>query len=85
MFAGEKPTLDGTWYQVHEAINSPVPLGPIPIMIGGGGEKKTLRLMAQYADEFKLICGVDEIPPSSTPWPLTVMARPRAVRDHRVV
>ncbi|MEJ7585189.1 MAG: LLM class F420-dependent oxidoreductase [Acidimicrobiales bacterium] len=62
MFAGEKPTLDGTWYQVKEAINSPAPLGPIPIMIGGGGEKKTLRLVAQYADESNLICGVDEIP-----------------------
>jgi len=61
MFAGEKPTLDGTWYQVNEAINSPAPLGPIPIMIGGGGEKKTLRLVAQYADESNLICGVDEI------------------------
>jgi alkanesulfonate monooxygenase SsuD/methylene tetrahydromethanopterin reductase-like flavin-dependent oxidoreductase (luciferase family) len=47
---------------VNEAINSPAPLGPIPIMIGGGGEKKTLRLVAQYADESNLICGVDEIP-----------------------
>ncbi len=62
MFAGERPSLDGTWYQVKEAINSPAPLGPIPIMIGGGGEKKTLRLVAQYADESNLICGVDEIP-----------------------
>ncbi|MGI8755400.1 MAG: LLM class F420-dependent oxidoreductase [Acidimicrobiales bacterium] len=62
MFDGEKPSLDGTWYQVSEAINSPAPLGPIPIMIGGGGEKKTLRLVAQYADESNLICGADEIP-----------------------
>ncbi len=61
MFAGEKPSLDGTWYQVSEAINSPAPLGHIPIMIGGGGEKKTLRLVAQYADESNLICGADEI------------------------
>ena len=62
MFAGERPTLDGSWYQVKEAINAPAPLGPIPIMIGGGGEKKTLRLVAEYADESNLICGVDEIP-----------------------
>ncbi len=62
MFAGEQPTLDGRWYQVKEAINSPAPLGPIPIMIGGGGEKKTLRLVAQYADESNLICAADEIP-----------------------
>ncbi|QXC61763.1 LLM class F420-dependent oxidoreductase [Aquihabitans sp. G128] len=61
MFRSELPTLDGKWYQVREAINSPAPLGHIPIMIGGGGEKKTLRLVAQYADESNLICGVDEI------------------------
>jgi F420-dependent oxidoreductase-like protein len=62
MFAGERPSLDGKWYQVTDAINSPAPLGKIPIMIGGGGEKKTLRLVAQYADESNLICGVEEIP-----------------------
>jgi F420-dependent oxidoreductase-like protein len=62
MLAGERPTLDGTWYHVEDAINSPAPLRPIPIMIGGGGEKKTLRLVAQYADESNLICAVDEIP-----------------------
>jgi F420-dependent oxidoreductase-like protein len=62
MFAGERPSLDGTWYQVSEAINSPAPLGPIPIMIGGGGEKKTLRLVAQYADESNLICELADLP-----------------------
>jgi alkanesulfonate monooxygenase SsuD/methylene tetrahydromethanopterin reductase-like flavin-dependent oxidoreductase (luciferase family) len=31
-------------------------------MIGGGGEKKTLRMVAQYADESNLICEVREIP-----------------------
>ena len=32
-------------------------------MIGGGGEKKTLRMVAQYADESNLgSCPVDEIP-----------------------
>jgi len=62
MLKGEKPSLDGKWYQVSEAINSPAPLSKIPIMIGGGGVKKTLRLVAQYADESNLICGADEIP-----------------------
>ena len=62
MFAGERPTLDGKWYQVADAINSPAPLGRIPIMIGGGGEKKTLRMVAQYADMSNLICAADDIP-----------------------
>jgi F420-dependent oxidoreductase-like protein len=62
MLEGTRPSLDGKWYQVSEAINSPAPLSKIPIMIGGGGVKKTLRLVAQYADESNLICGADEIP-----------------------
>ena len=63
MLRGEKVSLDGKHYQVVEAINSPAPLSQIPIMIGGSGEKKTLRMVAQYADESNLASGsIDEIP-----------------------
>ncbi|WP_421119932.1 LLM class F420-dependent oxidoreductase [Aquihabitans daechungensis] len=62
MFDGEKPSLEGKWYRVSEALNVPAPLGRIPIMIGGSGEKKTLRLVAQYADESNLTCPLDEVP-----------------------
>jgi F420-dependent oxidoreductase-like protein len=43
--------LDGTHYQVDGAICRPLPLqdGGIPLWIAGGGEKKTLRIAAQYA------------------------------------
>ncbi|WLP90901.1 LLM class F420-dependent oxidoreductase [Gordonia sp. NB41Y] len=61
MLRGERPTVDGRRYRVADAINSPAPLGRIPVMIGGGGERKTLRMVAQYADESNLICGRDEI------------------------
>src|SRR6185437_16163542 len=44
-------TLDGTYYQVDGAICRPLPLqdGGIPLWIAGGGEKKTLRIAAQFA------------------------------------
>lgn len=62
MLNGERPTLDGKHYQVTDAINQPPPLSRIPVMIGGSGEKKTLRMVAQYADESNLTCSVDEVP-----------------------
>ena len=63
MLRDERPSLDGAHYTVREAINQPPPVGPIPVMIGGAGEKKTLRMVAQYADESNLICGVAEVGP----------------------
>jgi F420-dependent oxidoreductase-like protein len=57
-----KATFSGDHYTVTEAFNSPPPMSQIPVMIGGSGEKKTLRMVAQYADESNLTCAVDEIP-----------------------
>ena len=54
MLRNEKVSLNGKHYQVTDAVNSPAPLSKVPIMIGGGGEKKTLRMVAQYADESNL-------------------------------
>jgi alkanesulfonate monooxygenase SsuD/methylene tetrahydromethanopterin reductase-like flavin-dependent oxidoreductase (luciferase family) len=44
-------TLQGSIYQVDGAIVRPLPLQPggIPLWIAGGGEKKTLRIAAKYA------------------------------------
>ncbi|MDZ7732394.1 MAG: LLM class F420-dependent oxidoreductase [Acidimicrobiia bacterium] len=61
MLRDERPTVEGTHYRVKDAINQPAPLGPVPVMIGGAGEK-TLRMVAQYADESNLTCGPDEVP-----------------------
>ncbi len=55
MLRGEKPTVTGEHYRVTDAVNSPAPLSHIPVMIGGKGERKTLRLVAQYADESNLM------------------------------
>jgi F420-dependent oxidoreductase-like protein len=61
MLRGERPSLDGVRYTAREAMNEPPAVGRIPVMIGGGGERKTLRMVAQYADESNLICGPDEV------------------------
>ena len=62
MLRGERPTFEGRHYSVHDAINEPAPISRIPVMIGGSGEKKTLRFVARFADESNLTCGPDEIP-----------------------
>lgn len=62
MLRDERPTLDGDHYQVKDAINQPPPVGRIPVMIGGSGEKKTLRMVAQYADESNIICRPEDVP-----------------------
>lgn len=64
----------GKHYQLAETINAPQPLGPVPIMIGGGGEKKTLRLVAKYADATNLFAG-ENIPPAAIRAKLDVLAR----------
>ena len=63
LLRGERVTFAGKHYQVSDAVNSPPPVSQIPIMIGGVGEKKTLRMVAQYADESNLSSGpIEEIP-----------------------
>jgi len=67
MWTKGSATLDGKHYQVDGAICSPRPLqgttqpgsalNGIPVWIAGGGEKKTLRIAAQYADYTNFVAG----------------------------
>jgi F420-dependent oxidoreductase-like protein len=52
MFREEAPTFEGRFYRIQGALNFPRPVQPNgpPIMVGGGGEQRTLKLVAQYAD-----------------------------------
>jgi F420-dependent oxidoreductase-like protein len=53
MFTGDDVSFTGKHYRLEHARNLPRPVqaGGPKIMIGGGGEKRTLRLVAQYADK----------------------------------
>jgi F420-dependent oxidoreductase-like protein len=64
MLRDEQPSMDGRFYRTADAINRPASLqaGGPPILIGGGGERRTLRLVALYADESNLPCAADDIP-----------------------
>jgi len=61
MLRGKRVSLEGKHYQVVDAFNSPPPVSRVPVLIGGSGERKTLRMVAQYADESNLICGREEV------------------------
>ncbi|BBY22557.1 LLM class F420-dependent oxidoreductase [Mycobacterium stomatepiae] len=62
MLHGDRPTFDGKWYRTESAINEPRYRDHIPVMLGGGGEKKTFRLAARYADHLNVIADIDELP-----------------------
>jgi F420-dependent oxidoreductase-like protein len=53
MFTGDDVSFTGVHYRLDHARNLPRPVQPggPKIMIGGGGEKRTLRLVARYADK----------------------------------
>jgi F420-dependent oxidoreductase-like protein len=56
MFTEEAPSFSGRHYTIKEALNVPRPIRPdgIPILVGGSGERRTLRLVARYADACNL-------------------------------
>ena len=71
MFAGDRTPIEGRHHRLAEPINVPPPLSRPRIMVGGGGERKTLRLVAEYADA----CNILVPDPGESRHKLEVLAR----------
>jgi alkanesulfonate monooxygenase SsuD/methylene tetrahydromethanopterin reductase-like flavin-dependent oxidoreductase (luciferase family) len=62
MLHGERPTASGPRYAAKTLRNDPLPVQErLPLLIGGGGERVTLKLVARYGDANNLGGGFDNV------------------------
>jgi alkanesulfonate monooxygenase SsuD/methylene tetrahydromethanopterin reductase-like flavin-dependent oxidoreductase (luciferase family) len=69
---GELVTVEGPRYRLRDALVHPTPIQPhLPILVGGGGLRKTLRIVARHADAWNTNGSLEE-----------VLARDAVLREH---
>lgn len=62
MLRGERPTATGPHYRTRAVRNDPPPVqAKLPLLIGGGGEQVTLKLVARYADANNVGGGIESV------------------------
>ena len=63
MFTEQRPSFQGTYYRIDRALNDPRPIQPggPKILIGGSGERRTLRMVARFGDISNWFGGLDEL------------------------
>jgi F420-dependent oxidoreductase-like protein len=62
MLRGDTPTAKGPHYRTRAVRNEPPPLqARLPLLIGGGGERVTLKLVAKYADANNVGGGIEQV------------------------
>jgi F420-dependent oxidoreductase-like protein len=85
MWSGSDEPFDGRHYQLERAICRPLPLAQPhpPIMVGGNGERKTLRLVAEYGDA----CNLLNVGPAAVRRKLDILRAhcERAGRDYETI
>ena len=83
----ERTTFDGEFFHLHDAQCEPKPVqARLPIWIGGGGEKVTLRIAAQYADGWNVPFIAPDVWAHKAAGARRALraARTRSGRDHEV-
>jgi F420-dependent oxidoreductase-like protein len=75
MWSPHDGPFEGRHFQLAETVCSPQPLHRPPVMVGGVGERKSLRMVARYADACNLFAGGEQ-------GPAFVAAKLAVLREH---